>query len=258
VYLPYFHFVQALAEYRLGRFDQSLSLLQGDSTHVLGPSPRLLQSMALYRSGQVSDARKALASGVLAYDWRPTRVEVYDGWLYHSLRREAERIVIPRLAEFLKGTYQPQENDERLALMGVCQFQRRTVAMAQLYRDVFASAPDLQEDLTAGYRDQAVCAAAQAGCGQGEDAVVLNEVEKKQWRDQARAWLQADLNARSKRAPQDRQQLKQMLVHAKNDPDLAGVRDSVELKKLPDEEQKQWLALWQEIDSALNSINVKK
>ena len=42
---------------------------------------------------------------------------------------------------FLEGNYQPRENDERLALLGVCPFQDRLVATVGLYAAVFAADP---------------------------------------------------------------------------------------------------------------------
>jgi serine/threonine-protein kinase len=41
------------------------------------------------------------------------------------LRREAEALILPNLPACLRGDYQPQDNDERLALVGVCQFNCR-------------------------------------------------------------------------------------------------------------------------------------
>ena len=49
-----------------------------------------------------------------------------DGWICHVLRREAEAMILPDLPAFLGGNYQPRDNDERLALLGVCQFTNRT------------------------------------------------------------------------------------------------------------------------------------
>ena len=86
-----------------------------------------------------------------------------DGWIYHVLRREAEGLILPDLPAFLEGTYQPRDNDERLALLGVCQFADRTAAAARLYADAFAADPRLAEDLAAGHRYNAARAAALAG-----------------------------------------------------------------------------------------------
>src|SRR6516165_3370785 len=154
--------------------------------------------MAQHRNGQPQAARQTLAAAVLAYDWRPAQADNRDAWICHILRREAEGMILPNLPAFLDGKYQPQDNDERLALLGACQFTNRTRAMARLYAEAFAAAPSLADDLGAGHRYNAARAAALASCGHGEDATGLGEEEGKRWREQARQWLRAGLAAWTK------------------------------------------------------------
>ena len=188
---PYFQFVYGLAEYRQGQFDRAISTMRGDASSVLGPAPRLVLAMALHQSGREAEARETLAAAVLAHDWRANQVHVSDqnGWIYHVLRREAENLILTTLPAFLDGKYQPRDNDERLALLGICQFRKRTRAMARLYADAFAANQPLADDLGAGHRYNAARAAALADCGHGEDAKDLEGGERKRWRDQARQWL---------------------------------------------------------------------
>ena len=94
-------------------------------------------------------------------------------------------MILPNLPAFLDGKYRPQDNDERLALLGVCQFTDRTCAAARLYSDAFATDPLLAEDLRAGHRFQAARAAALAGCGLGLDGTKLSMAERTPWRRQA-------------------------------------------------------------------------
>jgi tetratricopeptide (TPR) repeat protein len=66
-YLPFVAdlvFAEALAEYRRGRFDRAISLLQGEASRVAGPAPRLVLALALHRDGRVTEARATLAGGV--------------------------------------------------------------------------------------------------------------------------------------------------------------------------------------------------
>jgi hypothetical protein len=42
-------------------------------------------------------------------------------------------MIIPNLPAFLDGKYQPQANDKRLALLGICQFKNRTRTSARLW-----------------------------------------------------------------------------------------------------------------------------
>ena len=71
------------------------------------------------------------------------------------LRREAERTILPGLSDFLAGKAEPHHNDERLALLGVCQFTNRTRVLGRLYIDAFAATPQLAEDVKAGHRYRA-------------------------------------------------------------------------------------------------------
>ena len=65
----------------------------------------------------MAGARKTLAATVLTYDWRARQALDQDGWTCHVLRREAEGMILPNLPAFLDGKYQPQDDDERLALL---------------------------------------------------------------------------------------------------------------------------------------------
>ena len=257
---PFFQFAQGLAEYRQGRFDRAMSVMRLDASGVPGPSPRLVLAMALHRSGQETAARKTLATTILAHDWRANQIRDQDGWIYHVLRREAERLILPNLPAFLEGKYQPQDNDERFALLGVCQFTNRSAAMARLYADAFDAAP--QQNL-ARHRYNAARAAALAGCGQGEDAARLEDREREKWRTLARQWLRADLagwkklldDKMVKAATRDRAH--QLLTQWHSELDLAGLREPAELLKLSAEERQDCIALWDDVRRAIETSQAK-
>ena len=255
---PYFQFVGGLADYRRGRYDRAVTIMRGDAAGVLGPAPQLVLAMALYRAGQEAEARKTLAATVLGHDWRANQVKDQDGWMYHSLRREAEGLILPNLNDFLEGKHWPQQRHERAALLGICQFTNRTVALARLYADVFVDDPRLADDLRAGQRSRAACTAAQAGVGRGADAAALNEPERKLWRAQASKWLRADLLLRGKMVDSDpaknRDSVRGRLTKLQNDADLAGIRDPAELNMLSLEERKVCLLLWEDVEAILNRI----
>jgi tetratricopeptide (TPR) repeat protein len=251
----HFLFARGLAEYRQGDFKRAIPTMQGEASGVLGPAPRLVVAMALHRSGKLVEARKTLATAILAHDWRATQVHWHDDWICHSLRREAERLILPNLPAFLNGSYQPQDNDERFALLGACQFTNRNRAMAGLYVDAFAAAPPLADDLHAGHRYNAARAAALAGCGQGEDATGLGEEERKRWRKQACEWLGADLAMWTAKldsdSPSERSLASRMLTNWQAEPDLAGLREPHALDDLSADERKDWLALWHDVRALL-------
>jgi serine/threonine-protein kinase len=251
----YFLFGKGLAEYRQGRLESAIALLQGDAAFMPGPSTRMVLAMAQHRQGRKEEARHTLAAAVVAFEWGAAQADNPETWMCHMLRREAESLILPNLPTFMDGKHQPRDNDERLALLGACQFTNRIRAMARLYADAFAAVPSLADDLGASHRYNAARAAAQAGCGHGKDAVGLGEAEGKKWRDQARQWLRADLAARVRVLDTDptaaRLGVREALTRWWKEPDLACVRDRGELDKLAADERKEYLALWDEVAAVL-------
>ena len=247
--MPDYMVAQGLAEYRLGRFDRAIALMQGeDAANAMVPCPQLITAMAQYRLGQKEQALHTLANAVVSFDWRPAKADGVYQWMAHLLRREAEKLILPNASAFLDGKYQPQDNDERLALVGICQFKDLRRTEASLYTAAFAVDPKLAEDLQVGLRYKAACAAAVAGCNGGADAAGASEDERAQWREQARMWLQADLDALAS-TPQtatsaDRVHMQRLIRAWKFDPQLAGIRDTVAVEKLSSDEQTKCSLLW--------------
>jgi eukaryotic-like serine/threonine-protein kinase len=89
----HFMFVRSLAEYRQGRLDRAISLMQGDASGALGPAPKLVLAMALHRNGCAEEALKTLSSATASHDWSLDRVYDQDDWIYHVLRREADAMI---------------------------------------------------------------------------------------------------------------------------------------------------------------------
>jgi serine/threonine-protein kinase len=211
--------------------------------------------MAKYRLGDQQGARTALAAEISAFDWSLARVRGHDQWLWHVLRREAEALIFPNTAAFLEGKYEPRDNTERLALLGICQFKNRTCAAARLYAETFATDAMLADGPRFSHRYNAARAAALAGCGQGEDAAGLGVAERKRWRDQAREWLQADLatlvRAYDANPTAARARVRKALTSWLDDPGLQCVRTTSELDKLTLDERKKYLALWAEVTAIL-------
>jgi serine/threonine-protein kinase len=250
---PFFLFARGLAEYRQGRLDQAISTLRGKAPESYGPARRLVLAMALHRDGQVTEARKTLAAAVLAHDWRANQAREASGWLFHVLRREAERMILPDLPAFLEGKHQPTDNDERLALFGLCQATNRNLAAARLYADALADAPELVKERGRS-RYHAAVAAVEAGFGRG-DAAALSETERARWRRQALEWLLAELAADVEtldhRPASASGAVWPVTTHWQANPDLNRLRDPAELDRLPVAERKDWLALWAEVDALL-------
>jgi serine/threonine-protein kinase len=235
-------------------------------------------ALSLHRSGQATEARKTLAAAILAHDWRAMHVRARDqnGWIYHILRREAEAMILPKLQAFRQGDWQPQDNNERLALLGICEFRALYGTASRLCADAFAADPDLAERLTtqclrraakesdktngvealnSACRYRAARCAALAGCGLGKDSAKLSAAEQTHWRRKALEWLRTDLVVLSKTLDSglraDRDNAKEMLTLWQGEPDLAGLRGPARLKKLAEDERKGCLTLWAEVRAVL-------
>ena len=181
-------------------------------------------------------------------------------------------MILPNLPAFLEGKHRPQDNDERMALLGIVQFQGLYGTAAKLYVDIFADAPDLPDALTVDCRlrgvggqgaDQrfevlntecryiAARCAALAGSGLGNDGQSLSDAQRAHWRQQARDWLQADLTAWEKilgnGSENDRELTKRMMIYWEVDPDLASLREIRALDKLPGDEREPFQQFWGQV-----------
>lgn len=282
-YNPYIQFVKGLSEYRQGHDEQAATWLGNAVARLTDrPGARLALAMTRFRSGSRQEARKMLAAAVTSYNWRDRNDDHSTLWVSHVLRREAELMILPDLPAFLQGKYQPPDNDERLALQGICQSLRLDAAAAELYAQAFAADPALADGFTAECfrrasregdphrqvevlktetRYLAARCAASAGCGRGDDGPRLNEAQRMRWRTQSRQWLQADLTAWTKlldggfeTAPD---LARKMLTLWQVEPDFVGLREPNELKKLPAQERAPWIALWKQIADVIPATQQK-
>ena len=203
----YPQFVMGLAEYRQGRYAQAVPLLRESAALLPNRAgPGLVLAMAQFQSGSPKEARQTLASAMRAYNWKAAQADHVTAWVSHVLRREAEALILPNLPAFLRGEYQPQDNDERLAFSGACQFQALYAAAARLYADAFEADPQLAGRLTTECRYRtlreefpeddrmepletecrylAARCAALAGAGLGNDGAKLSAAGRAHWRRQ--------------------------------------------------------------------------
>lgn len=259
---PYYQFVRGLSEYRQGKFREAITTLRGQAGGRPGPTPQLVLAMALHRDGQEVEARKTLASAILRHDWRAGQVKDQDGRIEHALRREAEGLILPDLRAFLDKHTLPPGHDDRLIMIGECQFSSRSFTAARLYAAAFTADPALASDFRTGHRSSAALYAILAGCERGTDGSNLGEPEREKWRTQARDWLRADLEAWWKafdtNLPAIRNDAKVRFEQWRADTDFAGVRDPAELKKLTADEQEAWTAFWNEVEAALTQVTTSR
>jgi tetratricopeptide (TPR) repeat protein len=150
------------------------------------------------------------------------------------------------LPAILAGKERPTDVPTLHALAEWClKHKRLTATAADFYTAVLSAQPSLADDLEAGQRFQAACAAALAGCGIGADAGRLDERRRAGLRKQALEWLTAEYDAwaqRHRRGKPGDYTVAATAVRAwqRND-DLAAVRDEKALAKLPlDERRPSW------------------
>jgi len=176
----------------------------------------------------------------------------------------AERLarLAAKLADVLEGKATATDNGERLGLAEVCWLTRRYVAAARLYADAVTADPTLADDLKAYDRYNAVCSAVLGAAGLGTVADKLADQEHGRLRQQALAWLRADLGQWAKRLeagkPENRQVMRGMLEHWQRDCELASVRDPASLEKLAAEEREAWRKLWADVAELLKNAGDAK
>ncbi len=161
-----------------------------------------------------------------------------------------------RLDDVIAGASAPVSPEEAMEFADLCYrpFLKRYAAAARLAARGFADNPKLAEDFTDYRRYNAACCAALAGCGQGTDAPPEPD-RRAELRDQALAWLRAELAARAKQAcsnkPGDRKTAADQCSWWLRDSDLAGVRPSGSGVSLPSAEWQTWDEFWAEVRTTL-------
>jgi predicted Zn-dependent protease len=207
--------------------------------------------------GQFTDALKEMKLGHALGSKQP-------GWPYPSalLVKQCEQLLAldQRLAAIQQGQAQPVSAVEQFALAQLCQgYKKQYAAAAKFYAAAFLAAPNLTADPTKPWRYNAACAAALAAAGQGEDAGTLEAPAKAKLRQQALAWLKADLALWQRHTtgaePAALPKVAKALAHWQTNPDLAGVRDDKALAQLPDGERKDWQTLWADVAQLLHKAN---
>jgi tetratricopeptide (TPR) repeat protein len=209
--------------------------------------------LVLRDQGRFRDALAALQKGHKLGSQQP-------GWRYPSAAwlAEVEQLIEldAKLAKVLKREDPLANAHERLRLASFCQkYKKLYTTAAAWYVEAFAAEPKAAEDLKAGHRYHAACAAALAGSGKGHDAGQLSDDERSHFRQQALEWLRAELAIYAKRLPaanaQDRTWMHKQLEHWQRQDDLRGLRDATALAQLAADERAAWLQLWVEVATVL-------
>src|SRR5262249_43430121 len=142
-----------------------------------------------------------------------------------------------QLPDLLEGKSTPASPAGWMELAKLCTRKSLYRGAVRCYEGAFA-APRVADDLAAGHRYDAACAAALAACGQGKDAADPEDKGRASMRQKALGWLRADLALRTKQLesgkPADRKEAQGLLQAWLQDPDFAGLRGAEALGRLPE------------------------
>jgi tetratricopeptide (TPR) repeat protein len=240
-----------------GRLDEAIA----EWREALRIKPDLPE--AHFNLGQVLQKKGAFRQAVEEYRRGHELGLGKPGWSFPSAQwlRDAERLadLAARLPKFLDGEEQPKDAGDSLALAQMCQLHKQLYGVAvRWYDDAFSRQPALADDPSTENRYNAACAAALAGCGQGQDAGRVSDQERAGLRRQAHDWLRADLQAwhrlLEKGPDTNRPVVVQRLAHWLEDTDFNGVRGPDALAKLPEAERRDWQKLWADVEKKLARV----
>jgi serine/threonine-protein kinase len=170
-----------------------------------------------------------------------------------------------RTAAVLRGE-PPKDIPEQMQLADRAYEKKLYAASTRLYGQALEVGPKLADDRQAQHRYNAACAAtlaAASGTGpsdrketSGRTEKPLTNADRAEFRNQARAWLEAELEAwsgllESDKGREQRQAIAGTLEHWREDTDLTSVRDKHALDRLPEGERAMWRTLWADVDRLL-------
>jgi tetratricopeptide (TPR) repeat protein len=236
---------------RLGRFDEAIAAYR--RTIELDPTHR--RAVANLRDAYIGQGNFAEA-----YKTAQRALQLFNkqeaDWASVYVRAELCRRLValaPRWPALVAGTQAPADNRERLDVARACQYQQRHVLASRLFTEAFAAEPAVADQLPTWDRYNAACCAALAGAGRGVDAGPLDDAGRARLRADALAWLRADLDQWRKRfqAEGALPAIRSALEHWQRDRDLADVRDTDALARLPAGELEAWRALWADVAALL-------
>jgi serine/threonine-protein kinase len=193
---------------------------------------------------------------------RALKLPGVEAWWGNRLHRLIE--MSGRLAPLVDTLPALKSGRERVAdpaiacdLAEWCYKSRRSDADAvRFYEDAFNRQPALADDLQHGNRFHAACAAARAGCGLGGNTASLDESERAALHKKALAWLQAQqellLTPKTSDKSSDAEIAVRTFLLWQKAVDLACVRETAALAKLPEPARLSWQTFWSDIDALVS------
>jgi serine/threonine protein kinase/Flp pilus assembly protein TadD len=280
---PQIYNVLGFALFKAGRLDEAITAFREAITLSNLPAAHLNLGNALKARGQLDEA---IAECRLAIEFKKDYAEAHcnlgqllrrtghfreaveelrqghelgkqtPGWHYRSDQwlEEAEKDLRTeeRLSAVLQGKAQPKDASECIAFARNCQqFRKLQGAAVRFYEEAFTADPTLTENLAGSYRYHAACAAALAGCGQGNDVADLQEKDLARLRKQSRDWLRSDLEAWHRLLGREPDKAPPVIVrtlhHWLENKDFAGMRGPEAPARLPENEGLAWEQLWADV-----------
>jgi eukaryotic-like serine/threonine-protein kinase len=178
-----------------------------------------------------------------------------------ALRRTERWLALDsQLPGILGGKVKLATPAERLEVAELCRdYRHYHLTAAGLYAEAFRADPKLLEDLNQQNRFHAASAAALALAGKGADAPALFPEECFWLSAQARSWLRGDLarytrDVQKKKEPPVARAVVERLKGWKQAEALAGVREPKSLAGFPEQERREWLRLWADVDALLQRL----
>ncbi len=212
---------------------------------------------ALRAQGRFAEALESFRGGQKLGRGRP-------GWPDPSgkLVGQCERLVEldGKLPAVANGKAEPANAAEGLELAALCRHPARRLhaTAARLAAAAFAANAKLADDLRQQHRYKAAGSAALAAVGLAKDTERLPDAARKKLRQQALAWLRADLALYVKLAnsadPRVKAVVQQRLEHWRQDADFAAVRDKEAVASLPEGEREEWRKLWADVATLLERV----
>jgi tetratricopeptide (TPR) repeat protein len=216
------------------------------------PEAHCSLSMILYESGDYAGAAAELRAGQELRCKRAGKPYSSTGLIDNVERLAA---LAARLPAIMSGKDRPKDTNEKLSFARMAYDRKFYAAAALLWEEALDAQPVFGECRTAVHRYNAACAAALAAAGQGENNPSHDSAARAKLRQQAVAWLKAELDAWSKLfdsgKPADRDKIVQNLQHWLGDPDLATLRGPESLAKLPEAERAEMRTLWEQVSTLL-------
>jgi hypothetical protein len=173
---------------------------------------------------------------------------------------EPEVPLARQFAALLTNTDKPANNVQRLAFAQIAYDQKRFITASRLWGEALTIDPKIGNDRQAQHRYNAACSAALAAAGLGTESDKLDDTAKAKLRGQALDWLKVELTTWDQflvSAPQNRAVLVRNLRHWQKDTDLASIRDTDQMSKLPADEQQAFTQLWDDVADLVSKAEGK-